>query len=224
MDDFFKETRNYEKRYKEGKLEKVPGKSIKDSFEYYMMKSAAMCKEDLEKYILNERIADLFCNKPVYGALVLGLSGAKGSAVNLTNIAGLWGQVAVREKRPHRGFSGRVLPMYKKSDEGALARGFVTKGFLKGLSPRETFFHAMGGREGEVDTSVATKVSGYLYRRVSNALRDIIIYDDRSARTVDNKIIQYKYGDDGCYTQNTHRGTLFTESRMRNILEKMNNN
>jgi hypothetical protein len=38
---------------------------------------------------------------------------------------------------------------------------------------------------------------------------------------VDNKIIQYLYGDDGCYTQNTHRGMLFTESRLKNILEKI---
>ncbi len=223
LDDFFKETRNFEKKYKEGKLEKVPGKSIKESFEYYMMRSGAICKDDIEKYILNERIADLFCDKPIYGALVLALSGAKGSSVNLTNVAGLWGQVAVREKRPYRGFSQRVLPMYKRGDEGPLARGFVTKNFLKGLSPRETFFHAMGGREGEVDTAVATKVSGYLYRRVSNAMRDIIVFQDRSARTVDNKLIQYKYGDDGCYTQNTNRGLLFTDSRLRHILEKMDN-
>lgn len=223
LDEFFKETRTYEKKYKDGKLEKVPGKNIKDSFEFYMLKSAGICKDDIEKYILNNKIGELFNAEPKYSALVLALSGAKGSAVNLTNVCGLWGQVAVREKRPFRGFSGRVLPTYKKGDEGALARGFITKNFYKGLSPREAFFHGMGSREGEVDTAVATKVSGYLYRRVSNALRDIIVLPDRSVRTVDNKIIQYLYGDDGCYTSKTHRGLLFTESRLKNILEKTNN-
>jgi len=222
LDDFFKETKTYEKKYKDGNLEQVPGKTIKESFEFYMMKSAAGCKDEIGKYILNQKIGDLFNDDPKYSALVLALSGAKGSAVNITNICGLWGQVAVREKRPHRGFSGRVLPNYKKDDEGSLARGFITKSFLKGLSPREAFFHAMGGREGEVDTSVATKVSGYFYRRVSNALRDIIVLPDGTVRTVDNKIIQYKYGDDGCYASKTYRGVVFTENRLKNIENKVN--
>ena len=219
LDDFFKETKIYEKKYKTGKLEKIPGKNMKDSFETYMTKSAAKCKDKVENYIINNKISDLFGPHPKYSTLVIALSGAKGSTVNLTNVSGFWGQVAVREKRPSRGFTERVLPMYKPGDVGALAKGFVTRGFYKGLSSREVFFHAMGGREGEVDTGVATKVSGYLYRRVSNALRDIIVMDDRSVRTVDNKLIQYLYGDDGCSTQKTYKGLLFTEKRMENILE-----
>ncbi|PIU22226.1 MAG: DNA-directed RNA polymerase subunit A' [Candidatus Diapherotrites archaeon CG08_land_8_20_14_0_20_30_16] len=222
LEQFFKETRNYEKKYKEGKLDKVPGKSIKDSFEFYMVKSAGVCKDNIEKFILNQKIGDLFGPHSKYGALVLALSGAKGSAVNLTNVSGLWGQVAVREKRPTRGYTARTMSMYKRGDEGALAKGFVVKNFYKGLSAREAFFHAMGGREGEVDTSVATKVSGYLYRRVSNALRDISVAPDRSVRTADNKIIQYLYGDDGVYTQKTYKHELFTENRLKQILGKVN--
>ncbi len=220
QDEFFKRTRTIEKNYKDGKLEKVPGKNIKDSFEHYMISEAATFKSSLEKFILNAKITDLYNTKPKYNTLTLVLSGAKGSAMNYNNIIGLFGQTAVREKRPSRGYTKRVLPMYKREDEGSLARGFVTKGFYSGMSARETFFHAMGGRQGEVDTGVSTKISGYFYRRVSNALRDLIVDQDYSVRTADNKIIQYLYGEDGVYSQKTYRGELFTENRLQNILEK----
>jgi hypothetical protein len=35
-------------------------------------------------------------------------------------------------------------------------RGFVENSYLKGLTPQEFFFHAMGGREGCIDTAVKT--------------------------------------------------------------------
>jgi DNA-directed RNA polymerase subunit A' len=219
LDTFFAETRDYEKKYRDGKLEKLPGKNMKDSFEYYMVSSAQKCKDAMETYILNEKVDLIFNDKPKFNAVMIAISGAKGSAVNLTNIAGLWGQIAVREKRPSRGYTNRVLPMYLENDEGSLARGFITKNFYDGMSSREAYFHAMGGREGEVDTSVATKVSGYFYRRVSNALRDITVMPDRSVRTSDNKIIQFIYGDDGVDPQKTNKSDLFAEERLKMLSE-----
>lgn len=221
LDKFFSETKEIESKYKKGTLEKLPGKSIKESFEFYILKSGAECKDAIEKYILDNKIDILFNKKPRFSALMLSVSGAKGSITNMTNVLGLWGQVAVREKRPNRGYTGRVLSMYEKGDEGALARGFLTKNFYGGLSSREAFFHSMGGREGEVDTAVATKVSGYVYRRISNALRDISIFEDKSVRTADGKIIQFKYGDDGVNPVKTVTGELFTENRLQNILENI---
>ena len=89
------------------------------------------------------------------------------------------------------------------------------------MSGRDVYFHAMGGRQGEVDTSVSTKISGYLYRRLSNALRDLIVLSDFSVRSSDNNIIQFKYGDDAIYVPKTYHGDLFFDLRLNNIYEEV---
>ena len=55
----------------------------------------------------------------------------------------------------------------------------------------------MGGREGLVDTAVRTAQSGYMQRRLSNALQDLKVEKDRSVRDNSNNIIQFEYGEDG---------------------------
>ncbi|MEM2574602.1 MAG: hypothetical protein QXF77_09350, partial [Candidatus Jordarchaeales archaeon] len=64
------------------------------------------------------------------------------------------------------------------------------------LDPIEFFFHAMGGREGLVDTAVKTSQSGYLQRRLINALQDVKVEYDGTVRDSTGSIIQFKYGED----------------------------
>ena len=98
--------------------------------------------------------------------------------LNLSQMSGCIGQQAVRGERIKRGYRGRTLPHFKVGDLGAGAKGFVEASYKSGLSPTEYFFHAMGGREGLVDTAVRTSRSGYMQRRLINALEDIkIMYD-----------------------------------------------
>jgi len=130
------------------------------------------------------------------------LSGARGKIDNLTNMGGDVGQAAVREKRPSRGFTDRVLSYYKRGTDSALLRGYITKSYYEGLLPHELYFQSMGARQGEVDTGVSTKISGYLYRRISHATRDLYTAEDLSVRNTDNKVIQFIYGEDGLYPQN----------------------
>ncbi|HJJ75436.1 MAG TPA: hypothetical protein O0W86_06605, partial [Methanocorpusculum sp.] len=59
------------------------------------------------------------------------------------------------------------------------------------------FFHAIGGREGLVDTAVRTSQSGYLQRRMINALQDLKVAYDGTVRSTGGKIIQFVYGEDG---------------------------
>lgn len=40
---------------------------------------------------------------------------------------------------------------------------------------QEFFFHAMGGREGLIDTAVKTSSTGYIQRRLVKAMEDLII-------------------------------------------------
>jgi DNA-directed RNA polymerase subunit A' len=107
------------------------------------------------------------------------------------------GQQAVRGERITRGYSGRTLPHFKKGDRGARAKGFVKASYKKGLDPLEYFFHAMGGREGLVDTAVRTSQSGYMQRRLINALQDLKVEYDGTVRDTRGVIIEFKHGEDG---------------------------
>ncbi len=129
-------------------------------------------------------------------SVIMTKSGARGNPLNLTQMAACVGPQAVRGKRIHRGFSDRTLPHFKLRDLTARARGFVESSYRKGLDPIEFFFHAMGGREGLVDTAVRTSSSGYMQRRLVNALQDMVVQNDGTVRTSTDNIIQFVYGDD----------------------------
>ena len=55
----------------------------------------------------------------------------------------------------------------------------------------------MGGREGLVDTAVRTSRSGYMQRRLINALEDVKVENDGTVRHSGGQIIQFIYGEDG---------------------------
>jgi len=86
-------------------------------------------------------------------------SGSKGKETNIAQIMACVGQQNVDGKRIAYGFTDRTLPHFTKYDDGPEARGFVENSFIAGLAPHEVFFHAMGGREGLIDTAVKS-VSG----------------------------------------------------------------
>jgi DNA-directed RNA polymerase subunit A' len=130
-------------------------------------------------------------------AVVMAISGARGSMLNLTQMAACVGQQSVRGERIQRGYAERTLPHFYKGDLGADAHGFVKSSYKKGLNPIEFFFHAMGGREGLVDTAVRTSQSGYLQRRLINALQDLEVKYDGTVRETGGHIVQFVYGDDG---------------------------
>ncbi len=83
-------------------------------------------------------------------------SGSKGKENNVAQMIGCVGQQNFEGKRISYGFTQRTLPHYTKYDDGPDARGFVENSFIHGLTPQEVFFHAMGGREGLIDTAVKT--------------------------------------------------------------------
>ncbi len=88
------------------------------------------------------------------GFNILVSSGAKGSALNVTQIAGCLGQVAIEGQRIKKRVAGRTLPIFHQNDDTPEARGFVPSSFLDGLKGHEFFFHTMGGREGLIDTAI----------------------------------------------------------------------
>jgi DNA-directed RNA polymerase subunit A' len=55
----------------------------------------------------------------------------------------------------------------------------------------------MGGREGLVDTAVRTQQSGYMQRRLINALEHLRVEYDGTVRDSSGDIVQFTYGEDG---------------------------
>ncbi len=194
------------KKYKEKKLQLVPGRNLEESFEYYMLRLTSEIKQKVEAHILNEKVKTVLQENPELNSNIMIVSGSRGSSANLMNISGFWGQAAVREGRPERGYRNRVLSLEKEGDVGVKARGFITQNFMEGMDAEEYFFHAIGGRQGEVDTGVSTKVSGYLYRRLANALKDLYVDYDLTVRTSSKDIVQILYGDDGVFPMKSKLG------------------
>ncbi len=100
-------------------------------------------------------------------------------------------------KRIPYGFSDRTLPHFQKGDLGPESRGFVENSYLQGLTPQEFFFHAMGGREGLIDTAVKTSETGYIQRRLVKSMEDVMVKYDATVRNSLGDIIQFVYGEDG---------------------------
>lgn len=177
------------KIYEDGQLEPMPGRTVEETLEMQIMQVLGKAR-DLTGQIAGRHLG--LGNS----AVVMAVSGARGSMLNLTQMAGCIGQQSVRGERIVRGYDDRTLPHFKKGDRGADAHGFIAHSYKGGLNPTEFFFHAIGGREGLVDTAVRTSQSGYLQRRMINALQDLKVAYDGTVRTTGGRIIQFKYGED----------------------------
>lgn len=107
------------------------------------------------------------------------------------------GQQNVEGKRIPFGFRKRTLPHFIKDDYGPESRGFVENSYLAGLTPSEFYFHAMGGREGLIDTAVKTAETGYIQRRLIKAMESVMVNYDATVRNSVGQVIQLRYGEDG---------------------------
>ncbi|NHN57469.1 MULTISPECIES: DNA-directed RNA polymerase subunit A' [Halorussus] len=176
--------------YENGDLESLPGRTVDETLEMKIMQTLGKARDSAGD-IAEDHFAD---DNP---AVVMAESGARGSMLNLTQMAGAVGQQAVRGERINRGYEDRTLSHYKPDDLSAEAHGFVEHSYTGGLNPREFFFHAMGGREGLVDTAVRTSKSGYLQRRLINALSELETQYDGTVRDTSDTIVQFEFGEDG---------------------------
>ncbi|GAB6879441.1 DNA-directed RNA polymerase subunit A' [Halorubrum gandharaense] len=176
--------------YRAGELESLPGRSVDETLEMKIMQTLGKARDSAGE-IADQHFGD---DNP---AVVMARSGARGSMLNLTQMAGSVGQQAVRGERINRGYENRTLAHYQEHDLSAEAHGFVENSYRGGLTPQEFFFHAMGGREGLVDTAVRTSKSGYLQRRLINALSELEAQYDGTVRDTSGTIVQFEFGEDG---------------------------
>ncbi|MEM3856404.1 MAG: DNA-directed RNA polymerase subunit A', partial [Saccharolobus sp.] len=151
---------------------------------------------------------------PFNFAYIMARTGARGSVLNITQMAAMLGQQSVRGERIKRGYMNRTLPHFKPYDISPEARGFIYSSFRSGLTPIELFFHAAGGREGLVDTAVRTSQSGYMQRRLINALSDLRVEYDGTVRSLYGEIAQIAYGDDGVFPMYSAHGKTIDVNRI----------
>ena len=159
--------------------------------------------ESLEAQIMNvlasgvSRVSDIVAeNIKKNDIFVMSTAGAKGSIINTTQMAAVVGQETILGKRIKRGYLNRTLPHIMPHDLSPQSHGFVSRGFKHGLTPFELFWNIMNGREGLMDKSLRTRKSGYMQRRLVNALQDLKVHYDGSVRNAHNEIIQFSAGED----------------------------
>jgi len=198
--------------FNKGTLPRLPGQTLEESFEIYVMHELATARDEAGK------IADQDFTLENSG-IVMTRTGARGSSLNIGQMVACVGQQSVRGKRILRGYDNRALPHFSKNDPRPKARGFVYSSYQSGLDASEFFFHAMGGREGLVDTAVRTQQSGYMQRRLINALEHIRLEYDGTVRDSAGDIIQFKYGEDGVDPSKSDHGKAVNVKRLINQIK-----
>ncbi|MQM18247.1 hypothetical protein Taro_051232 [Colocasia esculenta] len=178
------------RRAQEKQLEAEPGRTMMESFENKVNQVLNRARDDA-----GSKAQKSLSESNNLKAMVT--AGSKGSFINISQMTACVGQQNVEGKRIPFGFIGRTLPHFTKDDYGPESRGFVENSYLRGLTPQEFFFHAMGGREGLIDTAVKTSETGYIQRRLVKAMEDIMVMYDGTVRNSLGDVIQFLYGEDG---------------------------
>ena len=197
-------------QFKNRSLERAPGMSLKETLEGMIMEITSRTREDAGKLVET----DLGSTNP---SIIMAKIGARGSLLNAIQMSALVAQQTVRSKRITRGYKRRILPYFKPGMITGAARGFVYSSFHTGLTPYEFFNHAMGGREALVNTAIRTARSGYMQRRLINALQDLVVMDDFTVRNADMSIIQFIYGGDGKDPMYSSTASLADEAKQDDV-------
>ncbi|MCD6367862.1 MAG: DNA-directed RNA polymerase subunit A' [Candidatus Aenigmarchaeota archaeon] len=207
-----KEAMELIKKFRKGDIEQFPGQTLKESLETHIMRTLRKVVEDASEAI-SESLGE-------NGAVIMARSGARGSLLNLTQLAGCIGQQTIQGKRIQRGYKQRTLPHFRKGELSPRAHGFVPSSFKDGLSPFEFFFDAMNGREGLMDKSLRTRKSGYMERRLVNALQDLRVEYDGTVRDDSGMIIQFVSGEDGIDPAKSEWGSINVERIVKEEISK----
>lgn len=208
LDKAKKKTDNIIKKYEKGKLEKLPGRTVKETLEVKLLTTMQKTRNKIGRLVQGEITEE--------NALrIMASVRARGKLVQIGSMSASVGQQVLRGSRINIGYRGRTLPHFKKGDVSPEAKGFVRHGYKGGLTPTEFFFHAMVGRDNLMDTSMRTPKSGYLQRRLINSLQDLSVKYDGTVRDGGGRIIEFEYGEDGIDVTKSQKGKLDIEEVMK---------
>ena len=188
LEEAQKKANSFIHHFKAETMEILPGMTPEESLEAHILKVLAKTISDLSIMVSSSiRESDL---------VMMAKSGSKGSYINITQMIAAVGQETILGERIRNGYIDRTLPHVLPHDLSPSSKGFVAHGFRTGLQPFEVFWDIMNGREGLMDKSLRTRKSGYMQRRLVNALQDLKIGHDRSVRNSLGDIVQFRAGED----------------------------
>jgi DNA-directed RNA polymerase subunit A' len=187
--------------YNAGKLEVLPGRSAEETLELRILDRLNKARNQAGRAVAENTVK----TNP---SMIMVESGGRGNLINIAQMSACVGQQSFRGGRISKGYRNRTLSCFQENDLSPEARGFIRHGFKQGMKPWEFFFMAMTGRDSLMDTALRTPKSGYLYRRLANALQDVKVEYDHTVREASGKIIQYKYGEEGLDVAKTRGGKL----------------
>jgi DNA-directed RNA polymerase subunit A' len=178
--------------YKTKKLEPLLGLTARQSLEQLLVVELDLARSKASQILIKNVDKHNF-------AMIMANSGARASILNFEQMSLFLGQQATWEgRRIKRGYySNRAIPHIARGDVGPAARGFISNCFLDGLSPIEMLMHAVGARGSVIQKGLLTQRSGYLQRRLANAMQDYYISSDSTVRDTSNNLVQTIYGGDG---------------------------
>jgi DNA-directed RNA polymerase subunit A' len=201
LDDAYKKVDSLIDMYHKKELETFPGKTAAETLELKILEALNKARnrtgEIVDQYVTKET-----------GTIMMSRSGSRGKPLNLAQMAACVGQQAMRGGRISSGYKGRTLSCFKSGDLTPDAHGFIRHSFKHGLTPAEFFFMGMTGRDSLMDTALRTPKSGYLYRRLANALQDLKVEYDDTVRDASRKVVQFRYGEDGMDVSKSEKGTI----------------
>ena len=198
------------RQYRTGTLDPLPGRSAEETLEVRILERLNSARNDAGKIVHGQ-------GRHETGILAMVESGARGSTIQLAQMTAVVGQQALRGGRIDTGYRDRTLSCFKWHELGSAERGFIKNSFKSGLKPHEMFFMAMTGRDSMMDTALRTPKSGYLYRRLANALQDLKVEYDETVRDAAGKIVQYRYGEDGVDVSRSEGGKI----NVKGIIDEM---
>ncbi len=198
-------------QYHRGEIEILPGRSAEESLETHILGELKKVLSFAEKVVTE--------NLPMSDSLIMSQSGARGSLVNLIQISTVVGQETILGERIHRGYRHRVLSHFEKDELSPEAHGFVKSSYKSGLNVYEFFFDVMNGREGLMDKSLRTRHSGYMERRLMNALQDLKVEYDFTVRDGRKVIVQFTPGEDGIDPAKSDWGEINVEMLLLNAVK-----
>ena len=196
--------------YEQRTLELLPGRTLDETLELRVLERLNKVRNETGRVVAENAITST-------GTMMMVRSGARGNLINVAQMAACVGQQAFRGGRISSGYKDRTLSCFKKGDVGPEARGFIRNSFKSGLKPHEMFFMAMTGRDSLMDTALRTPKSGYLYRRLANAMQDLKVEYDNTVRDASGKIVQFNYGEDNLDVSRTEAGKL----NVKKIIESL---
>ena len=152
LNDTEKQVKNYEKQYAEGLITK--GEKYNKVVDAW-----AKCSDDVADEMMKEMIPrSTDTASDINSVFMMADSGARGSAAQLKQLAGMRGLMA--------------------KPSGEIIENPIISNFKEGLTVLEYFNSTHGARKGLADTALKTANSGYLTRRLVDVAQDCIVTID----------------------------------------------